>query len=154
MTKKNHLHIPSDEDLVRRFSGQAFNDMVVRHEPKADVKLYSAGALADARVYARDIGTAVKHNTTDANPLISPHLEIALAFVMGLQATHLMATGRKPTFTAHRVRPSSFAKIAKECLHLLGSPGDAIRLINLLQTRSNKMTARRGQEKRKPDPIS
>lgn len=140
MTRKKLRPIPTDADLIRIFTGQAFKDFVAANLPEgADVDRFATAALADARVYIRDAGSKT---------LMSPVREATINFAMGLQVTYLLVTGEQPSFTATRTRRGPFARILRECLLLLKAPVDDIKLINTLQARSNTMTDQRGQPRR------
>ena len=156
MTRKKPRPIPTDEDLVRIFTGQAFKDMVAANWPgdkkdktrakPANVEEFAKGALADARVYIRD---AVKpERKTTGRPMMSPIVEAAINYAMYLQLTYYAATGEQPSFTATRLRRGPFARILRECLLLLKAPVDDIRFINTLQDRSNKMNDDKGRLRR------
>jgi hypothetical protein len=64
-------------------------------------------------------------------------------FVMWLQVAYTEATGQMPPLTAHHDNPGPFARMAKECLKLIGMPAaDAVELINKLQGQRKKMSKR------------
>jgi hypothetical protein len=63
--------------------------------------------------------------------------------------TYYHATGEQPSFTAMRDYRGPFGKILRWCLLRLGGSPDDVRWINELQARSNRMTDRRGQKRRK-----
>jgi hypothetical protein len=160
MTRKKIVRVPTDEDLVRIFTGEAFKKFVAKEFVAADltgdVERFAAGALADARVYIRDAVIETRNKTTKERPLMSPRREAAITFITNLQVTYLLATGKEPSYTATRTRRGPFARIANECLHLIHAPVDDIALINMLQDRSNTMTDQRRQprrERKKPDPV-
>jgi hypothetical protein len=113
--------------------------------------------LKHAKVFIRD---AVKKErpTIKPNTLMAPHREAALAFVWGIQAIHLNVTGKWPPFTAKHTTPRApFVRIVQECLRLVGSTADEVKLINRLQAISNEMNDRLGHDRRTrkkqlPDP--
>ena len=167
MTRKKIVSVRTDEELVRIFTGQEFKDIVAANLPHTEVLManqplaierFAAATLADARVYIRDaVKPAPKQVPDTDEPLVPPRREAAAAFVMGLQINYLHATGEQPSFTAQRKAGTGrgpFARIARWCLLKLKAPVDDIKFINMLQTRSNKMTDQRGQPRRqrkKPD---
>jgi hypothetical protein len=155
-TPKNVRHIPTEAELVDRFDIQAIRGMLEEHWPgkkrpkRADVEAFAKGALADARVYIRDAVKPVPKQVPDTDePLMTPIQEATIGFTRGLQETYLIRTGRQPSYTATRRWRGPFAKILRHYLVLLGAPTDDIRWINELQRRSNKMTDKRGQPRRK-----
>jgi hypothetical protein len=93
MTKKKVRHIPSDDDLVRIFTGQAFKDVITANWPgdpadvtrakPEEVAKYAENTLLEARVYARD---AVKPEvkTTADRPQRKPIIEAAISFANGI----------------------------------------------------------------------
>jgi hypothetical protein len=152
--KKPPRRIPTDEDLIRKFTGQAFKDFVAANWPEekkpprtADIDLFAKLALEDARIYTRDAVKPARETT--GRPLMSPIQEATIDYTMNLQLTYLTATGDQPSFTAARSWRGPFARILRECLLLLGAPPDDIRWINTLQARSNTMNDEKGQRRRK-----
>ena len=146
--------IPSYDDLVRDFTGQAFRDLIEANTPPGtDVDLFSAGALASARDYASSADLPPRLTTT-ARPLKAPRYEAALEFTIGLQLAYLQATGKMPGMTANltKVDPGPFARILKQCLVWIDSRYEPVELINTLQRRANRMTDEKGQPRRgRPD---
>jgi hypothetical protein len=156
MTRKKVRHIPTEAELVDKFGSQAIRDMLVENWPgkkrpkHADVEAFARDALADARVYIRDaVKPAPKQVPVTDEPLMTPIQEATIAFTQHLQITYVDRTGRMPPFTATRRWRGPFAKILLHYLKLLGASTDDIRWINEGQRRSNKMTDKRGQERRK-----
>jgi hypothetical protein len=161
MTRKKVRSIPTDAELVDKFTGQAFKDMIAANWPSTaapatpeTIDLFAAGALSDARIYIRDAGKPAQ-KTTPERPMSKPIVEAAVDFTMNLQLTYVDVTGEMPSLTAGRHRPGPFAEILRECLVLLKAPSDAVTYINRLQTRSNIITDEKGRtrRKRKPDEI-
>jgi hypothetical protein len=158
VTRKKVRPIPTDGELVRSFTGQAFKDVLVANWPGApadatrakpeEVAKYAESVLLEARVYARD---AIKPEmkTTADRPQRKPIIEAAISFAMGLQLIHTTRTGEQPSFTANRADPGPFARILRWFLLEIKAPPDAVTYINELQHRSNTMTDARGQPRRK-----
>jgi hypothetical protein len=66
----------------------------------------------------------------------SPRREAERDFVMWLQVAWLEATGKRPSLAANPKRPGPFARMAAECLRLVGAGhADAVGLINELNRR-------------------
>jgi len=60
-----------------------------------------------------------------------PKREAELNFIWRLQAVYLKVTGVSPPRTAHRARPTPFARMVQECLNLCGAKdASAVDLIN------------------------
>src|SRR3981189_2667393 len=94
MTRKKPVRVPTDEDVIRIFTGQPFKRFLGANLPAdANVEGFAAGALAGAKVFIRDAVIEKQHKTTKERPLMSPRGEAALAFVMGLEMDYLLATG-------------------------------------------------------------
>jgi hypothetical protein len=69
--------------------------------------------------------------------------EAELGFVMNLRLAWLESSGGSPSRTAHRTNPGPFAKLAQECLALVGAKhANAINLINELDRRGKIMNSR------------
>jgi len=65
-----------------------------------------------------------------------PKREAELNFIMWLQATWLESTGKCPSLAVNPKRPGPFARMAAECLRLVGaSHADTVGLINALNRR-------------------
>jgi hypothetical protein len=161
MTRKKPRPIPTDDELVRIFTGQKFKDMLAANWPgdkkdttrvkPEDVEAFAKSTLSDARIYVHDVGKP-EPKTTKERPLMSSRREATINFVMNLQMTFLTATGVHPSFTAQRQPRGPFANILYQCLQLLGAPIDDITFINKLQARSHAMTDEKGQPRRKKEP--
>jgi hypothetical protein len=65
-----------------------------------------------------------------------PKRDAERGFVMWLQVAWLEATGERPSLAANPARPGPFARMAKECLKLVGAGhADAVGLINEVNRR-------------------
>jgi hypothetical protein len=70
-----------------------------------------------------------------------PKRDAELNFIMWLQATWLESAGERPSLAANPERPGPFARMAAECLRLVGaSHADTVGLINELNKRRKMKT--------------
>ncbi|WP_315792676.1 hypothetical protein [Bradyrhizobium sp. SZCCHNRI1002] len=149
---KPWTNIPTEAQLVERFTGKAFKVMLARNKRGIDVEVFAAGALEQGKVFLRDVGKP-RRKTIAATPqdpdwLKSQRMEAAIDFVRGLQEAFHQATGKPVPYTASHHNKGPFVRIAAECVELIGAQVDVVEVINELERRSNIKNKRLGHETR------
>jgi hypothetical protein len=90
-----------------------------------------------------------KRSVTEVSVLYAPTLQqhprrrdAQIAFLMGLEAAYVEATGEAPTPTANLNRPGPYARFVRACLDQLRAAANAVELINERDRRRKIMQLR------------